>query len=220
MKGKEKNDLTYSDEQRESIENFPNESATTHKYKNSLPKDFENILKELEIYHVMSFSSSISSVKKENKKPLFVESEIYIPEQNKIISKNENLALQLLNLKEKIQSSNLSNIVDKKVEEMNMRLMGIDEKINQIKEINQINENDTFKYKFSEKGETVEKSRKPGFTSQFSSCRSFENDKSPLASKEISKERYEEKNKIENESTSRILSVSYTHLTLPTICSV
>ena len=185
-----------------SLEQFLNESTTTYKYKNSVPKDFENILKKLEIYHVMSFSSKKSSsnpnlksnvnedmlmaIKQEekedlsftNKKPIMVESEVDLDVQSNLMNNNKSLLTRILRIKDMLVNKQLSEKLHQGVQLIELRLRDIDEKFRKISEMTKLSITDLGKYKSSEKDESGSKARKPGFTSQFSSYRSIDQGRS------------------------------------------
>jgi uncharacterized protein YjaZ len=89
---------------------------------------------------------------------------------------------RVLRLKEMIVQKDLSEKLDQKVEYLEMRLLEMNEKVKSISELTKLTMIDFKKYKSTEKWEqndTVSRKKRPGFTSQFSSCRSVEYSRSP-----------------------------------------
>ena len=188
-----------------SDDQMANGSATTHKFKNSNPKDLENILRELEIFHVISFSSSNSSINPNfrGKTEIKIDNQINVDyEESHVIKKKivdvfnnqeeddqeTRLRSQINKLRSMIINNNLSKKLHEGVEVIELRLLEIDEKIKRIQTIKSRTPDMLDKYKSSEQGDSNSKTRPPGFTSQFSSCRSIEYSKSPNVSSPRKKE--------------------------------
>jgi hypothetical protein len=155
----------------------------------------DNILRDLEIFHVISFSSSNSSInpnfkakieKKGEDIPVEMDYEESHVIKNKIIDvygnqdeKETQLRSQVNRLRSLLTNNDLSRKLLQGVEVIEYRLLEIDEKIKKIQSMKNKTPELLEKYKSTEQSNSNSKMRPPGFTSQFSSCRSIENSKSP-----------------------------------------
>lgn len=179
---------------------------TTYKYQKSLTRDVGQILKDLEILNVFSFSSKHNSEK-------VIESENAVDPQQETKKRSEHQKISFMEndsihsttqisnkierLRVLIEQKDLSEVLDQKVEKIEMKLMQINEKVKSIKEQTKLTMIDYAKYKSPdrwENTETISRKKKPEFTSQFSSCRSIENSRSPEKLKGLSQEKNSSQN--------------------------
>ena len=178
----------------ENTDECRDQSQTTHKYKGSHSKNYSNILQQLEIFHAMSFSSNQSStpgqerftaeksnnliLNMEVKEPNLVESVDLTMEFTKN-AEMQGLKDRIYEIRRKFSEIKLKDKLKQGVEMIEERLENVDKKIQKLGDLTRVRIDLAEKCKSSDKGDSLQKMRKPGFTSQFSSCRSNDKSRSP-----------------------------------------